>query len=79
MDPVTIGMILGGIQAIIMAAPKVVALVQKAKEMISAMFSAGLITKEIQDKLHAHIDEISRAAIAGEIPPAWQVEPDPGT
>lgn len=64
-------------QAAIAAAPKVAALVVKAKEYIQALFDAGLISKEQQDKLHAHMDAVQAAALSGTPPPHWTVEPDP--
>lgn len=64
-------------QAAIAAAPKVAALVVKAKEYIEALFTAGLISKEQQDQLHAHMDAAQAAALSGNTPPHWTVEPDP--
>lgn len=77
MDPVTIGLIMQGIEAAISAAPQVEALVVKAKDFIASLFGAGLITKATQDSLHARIDAVCAAALAGQVPPAWTVEADP--
>lgn len=74
---VEIGMLIGGLQLAITSAPKVVELVKKAKEMITALFNAGLITKTMQDRLHEHMDAAGEAALEGRIPPALLVEPDP--
>jgi hypothetical protein len=75
--PPFIFMILGGLQTAIQEFPQIIALVTKAKEFIAGLTGAKLITKAQQDALHARIDAISEAAQRGEIPPAWQVEPDP--
>lgn len=64
-------------QAAIQAAPKVAELVVKAKEYIAALFGAGLITKDQQDRLFAHMAELQAAALTGNPPPHWTVEPDP--
>lgn len=77
MDPVTLGMILAGIQTIIISAPKVVALVLQAKAMITSLFKEGLITKQMQDELHAWVDAQGEAALAGRIPDHWIPRPDP--
>lgn len=77
LNPATIALIIQGIQAAIAAAPQVEALALKAKEFISELFGAGLITKETQDALHAHVDAVCAAALAGTPPPAWTVEADP--
>jgi hypothetical protein len=77
LNPETIGLIVQGIQAAIAAAPQVESLAIKAKDFISELFSQGLISKETQDALHAHVDEICAALLAEQAPPAWTVEPDP--
>lgn len=64
-------------QAAISAAPKVAELVVKAKEYIAALFGAGLITKEQQDRLFNHMQELQAAALTGNPPPHWAVEPNP--
>lgn len=79
MDSKMIALILQGILAAISAAPGVIALVQKAKDLISALFGANLITKAQQDALHARIDAHALMVNAGLIEPWWQVEPDPET
>jgi hypothetical protein len=70
-------LIMQGIQAAIKAAPGVIAIVEKGKALIAALFDAKVITKEAQDALHANIDSIAALVAVGIIPPAWQVEPDP--
>ena len=65
------------IQAVLVAAPQAVELVAKAKELITALFTAKVITKEQQDAMHLHIDALAALHAAGIVPPAWQVEPDP--
>lgn len=70
-------MILQGLQAAIAAAPQIRSLVENGQALFASLFEAGLITKEQQDKLDARAEEICRAALAGEEPPHWLVEPDP--
>lgn len=69
--------ILQALHAAILAAPQVKSLVENGKALFASLFEAGLISKDQQDKLHSRVDEICRAALAGEVPPHWQVEPDP--
>lgn len=64
-------------QAAITAAPQVAELVTKAKEYITALFTAGLITIEQQKVLHDHIDSIAALAKAGLLGSHWDVEGDP--
>ena len=66
-----------GITAILSSAPQAAELVVKAKEFITAMFTAGQISKEQQDALHLHVDSTVALAAAGIVPTWWQVEPDP--
>lgn len=68
--------ILGGIQAAIAAAPKVVAIAKAGKAFIASL-TGTLITKEQQDSIHARIDEIAKAHANGKLPDGWAVEPDP--
>lgn len=70
-------LIIQGIMAAIAAAPQIEALVISGKEFIKQMFSAGLIDKATQDAAMVYVDAVCAAAIAGIIPPAFQVQPDP--
>lgn len=72
-----ISSLMSAIQLAIAAAPKVVKLYEDAKTFISALFSAGVISKADQDAMHAHVDLIQAAVDAGTIPPSWTVETDP--
>jgi len=69
--------IMSAIQLVVAAAPKVEALYLKAKDFITAMFKAKIITVEQQDAMKAHVDALQAAALAGTPPPAWTVEQDP--
>jgi len=71
--------IMGLINSALAASPDVVRLAAKFKDFIDAMFSAGVISKDDQDKLHAAVDERCAARLRGELLPHWQVEPDPTT
>jgi hypothetical protein len=77
LNPATIALLIQGFQAAIAAAPQVKALVVKAKDYITSLFEGGLISKETQDALHAHVDQVSANAMAGTLPPEWSVESDP--
>ncbi len=68
--------VIQAILAAVSAAPKVAALVQSAKEFITQMFNAGLISREVQNSTHAYVDAIVAMADASIVPPHWQVEPD---
>lgn len=67
------------IQLGIAAAPVIEDEVKKAKDLITELFSKGLISKAQQDELHAFCDADQAAALAGEVPEAWIVRPDPIT
>ncbi len=69
--------ILEMIYAAMAAAPKVIEIAQKGKELITALFTAGAISKEKQDAMHASIDARYAMHLAGIVPSYWQVEPDP--
>jgi hypothetical protein len=76
MPPVAI-IVIQAIQAAIAAAPRVIEVVQKGKEFIASLTSAGVITAEQQNALDARVDTIAAAFANGQTPPAWSVEPDP--
>lgn len=65
------------IQGMMALAPDVILFAAKVKGWINDLFTSGLISAEVQDALHARVSEICRAALAGETPKHWQVEPDP--
>lgn len=68
---------MSAIQLALAAAPKAIKLYEDSKTYITSLFKAGVITKEVQDAAHAHVDAIQAAVDAGEVPPSWTVEPDP--
>lgn len=69
--------LMAAIQSLMLVVPDVIAFGYKAKGWIDDMFSLGLISAEVQNTLHARVTEICRAALNGETPKHWQVEPDP--
>ena len=75
MDLVTT--IISAIQLAVAAAPEIANLYAKAKDFVTALFEAAVISKADQDAMHNHIDALQAAALAGTVPPAWSVEPDP--
>lgn len=72
-----IPLILAGIQAALSAAPKVAEIAKAAKELVSALFTAKVITKEQQDALMRWVDVQAELAGLGIYPESWGVEPDP--
>lgn len=74
-----IPLILQGILAAIQAAPKVAEVVTSAKQLITALFNAGVISKEVQDALHSYVDAHAALVAQGIVIPnqGWSVEPDP--
>ncbi len=77
MNSAAILLILQAIEAAIAAAPKVIEIVVKAKEFITTLFTAGAISKEVQDAMHLSVDSKAALAQAGVVDPAWRVDPDP--
>lgn len=77
MNPITLGLIVQGIMAAVAAAPTVVEVVTKAKDVITALFTAKQITKAQQDAIHQQVDAICALAEAGALPGYWRVEADP--
>lgn len=68
---------MNALPGLIAAAPDVIAFAGKVKQWISDMFTSNLITAEAQNQLNDRVTEICRAALNGEVPSSWQVEPDP--
>lgn len=69
--------LLGIINGALAMAPKAIDLVKHSKDFITALFTAGLITKEQQDSSHAYVDVQAALVAAGIVPLSWQVRPDP--
>jgi hypothetical protein len=67
------------IQLALAATPKVIDLARDTKDWVDALFRAGVITAEQQNAVHAYVDAVCDAALRGEPPPHWSVEPDPST
>lgn len=59
------------------AAPQLTKLYEQARGLFDMMFRGGLITVEQQNALRSWADAHEEAVLAGNIPPEWQVEPDP--
>ena len=70
-------LILQGILAAVQAAPQIAEVIKAGKDLISALFTAKVITAEEQQALHDYVDAHAAATALGIVPPAWQVEPDP--
>jgi hypothetical protein len=79
MTPQEIALLAQGLQAAIAATPQVIAVAQKAADLIKELATAEAITVEQQDALQAHMNAVMDAALAGENPPHWKMEPDPTT
>ena len=72
-----IAAIVTALELAIRAEPEAAAIVKAGKKFIKATFGAGVITKEQQNALHAHVDAYQTAILAGQTPPEFLVEPDP--
>lgn len=72
-----LSVIMAGIEAAIAAAPKVIAVAEAGKNLITELFKAGAITTDTQNQLHGRVDVVMEAYLAGEIPPELTIEPDP--
>lgn len=70
-------LILQGILAAVQAAPQVAELIKGAKDFITSLTTAKIITADQQNLLHAWVDNQSALAASGIVPPSWKVEPDP--
>lgn len=68
---------MAAIQSLMLVTPDVIAFAYKAKGWIDDMFGLGLIKADIQNACHARVTELCRAALNGEVPKHWQIEPDP--
>ena len=68
---------MAAIQGLIVIAPDVIEFAAKVKRWITDMFSSGLITAGQQHTLNERVTDICRAALNGQVPEAWRVEPDP--
>lgn len=77
MNPATIMLILEGLQAAVSAAPKVAELVTSAHALIDGLFTAKAISADVQNALHKSIDARAALALAGVMPDAFKVRPDP--
>lgn len=76
MPPIVLS-IIALINAAAASGPQVAKLMAQARDLFAMLFRGGIITVEQQEKLKSWADEHERAVLAGEIPPALQVEPDP--
>jgi hypothetical protein len=74
--PALLPIILAGIQAAISAAPQVAEVIAAAKNLLTSLFGAGVISKEQQDALHQWVDSHAALVQQGIEPPSWSVEPD---
>jgi hypothetical protein len=77
MNPATLALIAQALQLAIAAAPEVIAVSQKVTELIEELFKADAISIEQQTALKDHMDAVMTAALSGQEPPHWTVEPDP--
>jgi len=73
----TLAGLIAAFQAIVTEIPAAIGLAKEFKEFITGLFQKGLISADTQNAVHAHVDEIIVAVVTGEVPPAWQEEPDP--
>lgn len=76
MPPIVMA-IFGAIQLGVKAAPVAVEFYKSLRDLIARLFAGGLITIEQQAALFSWAEAHEAATLAGEIPPALQVEADP--
>lgn len=77
MNPALLAVIVQYIALAISGARELEPAIVAAKNFIRSLFSGGLITEAQQDAVHAHVDAIAAAAVAGNPPPEWTVEAYP--
>ena len=78
MSPAAIALVIKYVQLALASAPLIEKAVVDAKNFITQLFEAGLITVEQQTLIHAHIDAVAVVFAAGrDLPSHWTVEPDP--
>lgn len=68
---------MAAVQGVMAIAPDAVALAGKVKSTIDEMFRQGMISPDVQNTLHARVNTICQAALNGQEPDHWKVEPDP--
>ncbi len=78
MNPAAILATIKYVQLAIAAAPDVIKAAQDAKNFITQLFLAKLITADQQNQLHSHVDAVLAVFVDGQnIPSNWKVEADP--
>ncbi len=75
--PALILQIISFIGLAVKAAPQVKQVYDDAKNLVENLFKGGLITKEQQDLYMTWADAHQSAVLAGEVPPEFNVDPDP--
>lgn len=76
MPPIVLS-IVSIISLVAKGAPEVEKIYAAARDLFNSLFSGGLITKAQQDALMDWSDKHMVATLAGEVPPEFQVEPNP--
>jgi hypothetical protein len=71
-------LIVQAVMAALAAAPQAVELANAAREFVTQLFKAGLITKEVQDATFDYVNAVTKMHRLGIISPSFQVQPDPG-
>ena len=78
MNPAAIALIIKYVQLAIAAAPVIEDAVKNAKDFITNLFLATVITVDQQNAIHAHIDAVAALFQTGrDLPAHWTVQPDP--
>lgn len=68
-----IPLIINGIALAVKEAPQVVAIVKAGKDFITSLFTNNVISKETQDRVHAHLDALADSVDSGIVPPEFVV------
>ena len=65
------------IQGVIASAPQIETAVIGIKDFITSLVKSGAIPAELQNNLHAYVDDVVVKVGIGQPPPEFMVEPDP--
>lgn len=64
-------------QGLLTEFPQVEGLAEEIKGFFTDLFSKGVISVDQQNTIHAHVDAVCAAVLAGTLPPEFTVEADP--
>jgi len=77
MSPAVLALAVQAFQALLAEAPQIEGLATDIKNFFQNLFNKGLISSAQQNQVHAHVDSVCAAILAGQEPPEFKVEADP--